>query len=247
MTWRTPTLREIAFAWASRTADIQGLEWVLDALKAPEASTDQRKQSLILATRPTASLWAAIEELDGNLLDAYWKRMNPWGVLNNDVEHAARELVARDRAWSAIDMLTMALHGADEGTERLTPELVLEVLDAATRSDPHKSASKHPDTRSESYSITSRRPVRRSDPWLQLVHLLRLLDHVRQPRALYEELSNSSSTFVKLVSRVYRRKNEPRKDATEQGPLSPNTRGGCFTVGARFPVSRKIDVSMLNI
>ena len=114
-------------------------------------------------------------------------------------------------------MLTMALHGADEGTERLTPELVLEVLDAATRSDPRKSGIQAPGYEIGvllDYLQKTGAPSSSLAPFEFI--FFRLLDHVRQPRALYEELSNSPSTFVDLVSRVYRRKNEPPKETTEQ-------------------------------
>lgn len=43
----------------------------------------------------------------------------------------------------------------------------------------------------------------------------RLLDDHRRRRALFEELSSSPKTFVDLVSRVYRGKNDPPKVSTE--------------------------------
>ena len=45
----------------------------------------------------------------------------------------------------------------------------------------------------------------------------RLLDDHRRPRArFFEELSSSPKTFVDLVSRVYRGKNDPPKESAEE-------------------------------
>jgi hypothetical protein len=143
--------------------------------------------------------------------------VHPWPVRAEDVARAARELLSHDRAWATVDLLATSMHRPD-GASSFTPALVEEVLNAALASDPNAEGR----VQSLGYEIgllldyleaqgTDREKRARYE-----FLFFRLLEHYRQPRALYAALGQNPALFVELVSRVYRGKHEPRRQLSEQ-------------------------------
>lgn len=210
-------LRDVAASWAGRKLQDEGVPWLRTMLARPETQEGERGTALALNAPAARAVWDAVVEIDPDLSDAYWARVVPWPIASGDVARATKELVARDRPWVAVDVLAMDMHRKDDGPKSVTPELVKVVLDAAL-STPTSDAR----VGSLGYEVALLLDYLEAEgvPPDQLAGyefaFFRLLDHHRTPRALFEALGKDPSLFVDLVSRVYRGKNEPRRQLDDR-------------------------------
>ena len=210
----SPHLREVAASWAARKlGQEEGVAWLREMLVRPELRSVPRRVTLALNAPAAAVVWNALEEIDSELSDAYWGSMRSPHVTSQDAHRAATELVAHGRAWVAIDVLAMALHRkADESTS-LTRVLVETILDAALSTEPNDVP---PQSLGYEIGVLLDYLTAQDSPAEKLAryefHFFRLLDHHRKPRALFAALGDDPSLFVTLVSRVYRGKNEARRE-----------------------------------
>jgi len=220
LTWldsENPKLHDVAVTWASRKLRDNDIAWLFETLARPETTRPSRRNAIALNVPPTSDYWDALAHVDNELLSAYWKAMSPWPVRAEDVDRAARELLRHGRAWATVDLLATNLHRPD-GQSSVTPALVEEVLEAAVTSDPN--AEGH--VQSVGYQIgrlLDYLEAQGTDIDKLARHeflFFRLLEHHRQPRALYAALGRDPALFVDLVSRVYRGKNEPRRQLGER-------------------------------
>lgn len=209
--------RDVAAAWASKNLLDGGASWLRDALADPQMSTHERRAALVEQAPATPEIWGALDEIDPRLADAYWDAMNPWRIAGVDAEYATRRLLARGRAWAAVDLLASERHRDGDERSTLTPELVREVLQAAIASDPATAR-----TQSLGYELgllldyLEAQGAETDDLARYEFLFFRLLEHHRQPRALFEAMSCDPSLFVDLVQRVYRGKNEPKRQLNER-------------------------------
>ncbi len=212
-------LAEVAASWATYKLQDQGVSWLRDMLSRPEMTDAARRVMLVLCAPPTREVWDTIAEIDSDLSQGYWERMGSWHVQSEDVERATRELLARDRAWTAVDLLAMDVHRAKGEATSMTPALVRDVLDAALTTDPGESRSQ-----SLGYEVGQLLDYLAKEGTESAVLaryefvFFRLLEHDRRPRALFDTLAADPSLFVELVSLVYKAKNEPPKPAEQQDP-----------------------------
>jgi excisionase family DNA binding protein len=216
LTWldsENPKLLELAASWASRKLQDKGVAWLLEMLARPETTPPSRRRAIALRIPSTSDFWDALAQADAELLTIYWEGMHPFRVRPQDADRAARELLAHRRPWAAVDLLATTMHGPADGSSSITPELVEEVLAATLTSDPTAEGR----VQSRGYELgrlldyleaagTDAGSLERYE-----FVFFRLLEHHRQPRALFAALSKDPSRFVELVSRVYRGKNEPRR------------------------------------
>jgi excisionase family DNA binding protein len=210
-------LRDVAVSWASRSLVDKGIGWLFDVLARPEVASPARRNAIARCVPSTIEFWDALAQIDTELLNTYWNEMHPWRLRPQDADRAARELVRHGRAWAAVDLLASIMHQPD-GPSSVTPALVEEVFDAALTSDP---------------TVEGRVQVRGYEIGVLLDYLeakrtdlerlaryefvfFRLLEHHRQPRALSAALGRNPTVFVELVSRVYRGKNQPRRQLGQQ-------------------------------
>ncbi len=211
-----PKLRDVALSWASRKLQDEGVAWLRQTLARPEMTTSARRTALAVSAPATSEVWDALAEIDASLSDAYWEGMGAWRVHPVDAERAARELVAHNRAWMAVDMLASNTHFEEDGPSTVAPSLVEDVLDAAVAADPGDAR-----VQSLGYEIgllLDYLEAGGSDSETLARYeftFFRLLDHHRQPRALFAALGSHPSLFVDLVRRVYRGKNEPKMQLDE--------------------------------
>ncbi|MEX1140795.1 MAG: helix-turn-helix domain-containing protein [Thermoleophilaceae bacterium] len=219
LTWldsESAALKAAARSWASHKLLLQGVPWLRETLGQTEKEAGERRTALALAAPPTRELWDTLNELDGDLYDAYWKGMSPWHVLPQDIKRAIHELLRRGRAWAAIDMLASTLHHESKEPGVLTVEIVENVLEVAVRADPREATSQ-----SLGYEVGMLLDFLEREGFpaealatYELVYFRLLEDH-RRPRALYGQLADSPAFFVELVSRVYRGKHEERRQLDE--------------------------------
>lgn len=211
-------LRAVAASWAGRKLQDDGARSLRTMLARPETREGERRIALALNAPATRATWDVLAETDPGLCDAYWRLVAPWPVPSRDVARAAKELLARQRPWVAVDVLAMDMHRKDEGRRSVTPELVTLVLDAflSTPTSDERVGSL-------SYEVGLLLDYLETEGLSagQLAGyefaFFRLLDHYRTPRALFDLLGKDPSFFIDLVSRVYRGKNEPRRQLDEHG------------------------------
>lgn len=211
-----PHLTDAAAGWVRRRLVDKGVPWLRDALSRPEANTPERRAVLALNAFAGRELWDFLASTDAELNNVYWTRVDGWHVPRDDIARAATELLDRDRAWIAVNVLALGLHGAGDDRGSITPELAVTVLDAALHDDPSKSR-----VQSLGYEIGlildyMEREGTPSELRARYEFLFfRLLDHHRTPRALFAELSRGPTLFVDLVRRVYRGVDEPETENDE--------------------------------
>jgi excisionase family DNA binding protein len=221
LTWldsENPKLLEIAGSWASRKLQDKGVAWLLEALGRPETTPPSRRHAIALRIPSTSEFWDALARVDAELVRVYWKGVHPWRVRAEDANRAVRELLSHDRPWAAVDLLATSMQRPADESPSVTPVLVEEVLAAALTSDPNAEGR----VQSLGYELgllldyleAEGTDVERLERY-EFV-FFRLLEDHRQPRALFAALSRDPARFVELVSRVYRRKNEPRRRLNEQ-------------------------------
>lgn len=210
------SVREVAATWALRRLQEGGVPWLCETLARPEMTVAERRRILALNAPPTREVWDAIR-IDPKLSDAYWADVGPWRVRPEDVERGARELLAHDRAWVAVDLLASEAHRKEGAPRSLTRALVEDVLSAARAADPGD--ARHPSIGYEIALLLDYLEAEGCAPETLAGYeflYFHLLDDHRKPRALFAKLSSDSSLFVDLVSRVYRGRNEPRRQLADR-------------------------------
>ena len=207
--------RATAAGWARRKLLTAGIHWLRQTLARPEAASPERRLSLALNAPANVDLWDLLAS-DEALADRYWSAVSPI-VTPADAQRAAAELLARGRAWIAVDMLAMTLHGEPAEEADLSADLITRVLDHALTEGPASATGGSP-----GYEVgvlldyLEQRDV--GDELLARYEFLffRLLDHYRQPRALFAALAEQPSFFVDLVKRVYRGRAEQKRQLDER-------------------------------
>jgi Helix-turn-helix domain len=209
-------LHEAAASWAQRTLRDRGVERLRELLKHPEAAQPARRTAIARNAPASAEIWNALEEIGPELADAYWEAAVLWHISPDDIQRATRELLDRRHAWRAVDVLALHAKRKGVGSRTLTPQLVRDVLEAAIAHVP-------PNTQAPllGYELGSLIDYLEEEAVAieQLARyefaFFRLLGSQRRPRALFEALGSDPAHFVDLVSRVYRGKDEPRRQLNE--------------------------------
>jgi len=203
---------------------LAGPEWLLAFLQIPDLSGDARR-AVLCQVPARATYWQALgESSDPTDLNTYWTTAPMEVVELPDAREAIDELVRRGRAWSAIAVASHALDMAERESENGADVLegidVIAVLSAALKQAPldgeigqmtgyylgqildYLTASDAPRDKIAGFEFA----------------YYRLLEYHRDPVVLNQALATEPDLFVDLVKRVYRGKNEPRRnrDAEDQ-------------------------------
>lgn len=209
-------LRDVAGGWTAVRSDAAGVDWLRNTLALTEMEALDRRRALVRNAPANAGVWDLLIEIDSELSDVYWQDMTPWRVSDDQVERATRELLNHGRPWTAVDLLAGQQH-TNESTFILAAALVEETLDLALEVDPQE-----PRGDPLGYELGLLLDLLASadgDP-VKLVRyeflFFNLLEDHREPRALFGALAHDPTFFVDLVKRVYRGRNEPKRDLDER-------------------------------
>jgi hypothetical protein len=224
MSWFEPgdiALNEVAANLARRRLMAGGESWLVDALET-DGLTPAARRVLIANAPARRGVWAALASC-GNTkdLDSYWETAVVAGVPSEDVEEAASQLIRHGRAWSAMDMLTMALHTQrrPENTDRVgpAPEVLLGVLDAAIEQAPRPNEVSTMSGYNVGVLLDYLESVGTPGNVLAKYEFAyyRLLEHHRGTKALDEALATDPHLFVDLAKLVYRGKSETREETSD--------------------------------
>jgi excisionase family DNA binding protein len=209
------SLRVAASQWAGINMHRDGEGWLKQALERIPAEESERRTMIALSMPHRRALWDALGRLDPQLADTYWRRAGIWVVEVADIEHAARQLLSRNRPWTALDVVATPLQGPEPKSDAVPAALVCDVLDAALAAGPGESQSQVP-----GYALGLLLDhLEASSSDLQQVAryefaFFRLLEDIRRPRSLYAALAADPAWFVELACRVYRGDNEPERENT---------------------------------
>lgn len=211
-------LKLVAAAWGARRFAEGGIDWLRHVMADPEMNALSRQLALVLNVEASHEVWTVIAETGETLKDEYWKLASPWQVNDDDATEAVETLVAYGRPWQAIDLLAFKVKPSGERADMVKPDLVRLVLDAAMTAGPPDQAT----LQSVEYELGklldfleeegAEKEVLARYEWF----FFRLLEHYREPRALFSALADDPRFYVELVSRVYKGKNERRQELSEE-------------------------------
>ena len=209
-------LRQAALAWLRRKLDdvTGGLDWFRRMVGSELMTSEGRRLDLVISTPPRSDFWDAMVEIDPALADLYWSNCHALRVMSADTARAVDELLARGRPWLAVDFIAAELHHSDEEVSTVSAEDARRTLDMAIRTPPPE----HP-VQSIGYEVgvvldyLEKTGVGEITLAQYEFALFRLIEDHRQPRALFKALGSDYKSYVELVSRVFRGKDEPEEAA----------------------------------
>lgn len=209
----TGAQRAVAYAWAVQRSNDGGLGWTVQALT--DVAGDEPQVLLALAAQPEPALWEHLRTISPDLENRYWERVSPMGIVGEAVVRAASEFARRGREWSAITLLAANFH-RKEGRADVSPDFVLEVLDAAVTS-PELPSRRGGAMLGYEVSMLLDFLAARSidDDVLAGVEFryFEITQQHRQPAALYRVLARDPALFVRLMESVFSPKDAPRAKA----------------------------------
>ncbi|MEV6983387.1 helix-turn-helix domain-containing protein [Sphaerisporangium sp. NPDC051017] len=206
-----PPLRDVAAGWAQRKLIENGPSWLHDVLLRPEMEPHARRLAFMLNAPPRREIWDVIAVVDPALHTAYWESMSAAVVAAEDLERAVEELVRHGRPWTALDLLQVGIHSA-ENHPLITSAMVRKALDGAMVDDTsavHSPRHEYGVGRLIDYLAAQ-------DTDLEIIAryefaFARVTDDRREKKALYSVLGRDPDLFAEIVSYAYKGKNETRR------------------------------------
>jgi excisionase family DNA binding protein len=219
---RTDELRHFAHGWVARMAADSA--WVDDRAAEMSGWSVATQIGFLLALGPpTVRLVAVIDSLDQAVQRQYWETVRPVNVDDDALGSAVDRLLAHDRPWVAIDLLGLACHRPHgRSSSALSAEQLITVLDRALASDPADPGAASRAAYEIGQLLDYLDAAGADEATLARFEwsFFRVLEHMRQPRALYRALSNDPKFFVELVCRVYRAKKAPASGDADERTVS---------------------------
>ncbi len=215
-------LRDAAATWARDRMMRSGAAWLAEVLHDAEITGGVR-QAFIRATPADSDFWQVLQDspVPSDETD-YWSTAPIDFVPLTDTGTALVQLIAHGRAWSAI---TVAVHALEQLARRddaeaapaLSHALLINLLNEAIQQQP----SELEISQMIGYDVgqlldhltATHAPI--NDIARFEFAFFRLLEHHREPTVLNRALASQPEIFVDLVKRVYRAKNEPRRELSD--------------------------------
>jgi hypothetical protein len=216
---RTDALGRFAHGWVARMAGDAAPSWLEDRAAEMSGWSVGIQVGFVLALgSPNPRVVALIDFLDEVVQRRYWESIRPVAVEDGAIRDVVERLLAHDRPWVAIDVLSLACHRPQTGNAPdLAVDQITEVLDRALadESADRGTASRAGYEVGQLLDYLERRGVAESVLARSEWAFFRMLEYTRRPRALYQALSGEPELFVELVCRVYRAKNAPASAETD--------------------------------
>ena len=242
-------LRIMAMGWVQRSAELHGDEWIQGLLEALDPTAHEARSAVFLCLPGATPLWDRIETEHAEVQDRYWRQVGYFGPQSDREELAAR-LIAKGRAWSAIDLLALLCHPSKDDTKP-SADLVVQALTAALAPD----ISEKPRPGSLDYDVG-----------LLLDHLVQsgaseavlfelelayfpLMEHSRTPKAVFRKLAEGPDLFVEAVTLTYRGKHEEPQERDKAKQRQAQLAYGLLRVWRRPPGTQEdgsIDSAVLS-
>jgi excisionase family DNA binding protein len=214
------SLREMAANYARRHLLLRGSPALIEALR-EKALTGSARELFLRCVPPVGESWSLLRGSPVAAdFDIYWQTAPVDVVAKEDVLEAIAELIAHGRAWSAVDVVSFALHQSDKQPDDEVPlnaAVVVNLLNEVLRQRPSDSEVSQMSGYhlGEALDFLVTAGAEDTDIARFEFAFYRLLEHHRQPVVLDRALATEPELFVDLVKRVYRAKNEPRREKSE--------------------------------
>lgn len=197
---------------AQRRIDL-GWKWVdriLEIAKARQWSTEKLR-NFCLGLPFERQTWNRLNTLGKAVETLYWQCAVSSRSRDEDSETAIRHLLAANRPYAALNLASICLHGADENTTHLPPQLLVEILESAALTA-SSSEQPIPDLSCLDYYVEKLLHIiekaedieRQIIAKLEWMYLPLLVHTERQPKLLHDELSRDPLFFVEILKTVYR-------------------------------------------
>ena len=219
----------VALAQGYARARFRSKEWSWVKSLPLNTWSDEQVATLALALPADRATWKLIEEHGPDAVSGYWRSVpHLFGLKDTaDVEYAVAMLLRVDRPFLAIQTLRMALHNKVS----LTPDLFMDVLEAASRS------TKEPPGGDAGYAIQTIFQHLQSNladesrlATLEWTYLQVLNGHPALPVTLHRALSTTPQFFADLLSLIFR----PRGEASSSDEVPTEEQTSRATNGYRL-------------
>lgn len=216
-------LGALATGWVRRSYFEGGSAWLAEMGATAQTWPQATQVAFLLALGdPNSEVVALLETLHASVQALYWETVRPLGVDGSALEKVVDQLLGHGRAWVALDVLSLACSPRRKGEKRPSPEQVIATLDAALTAESSERARRG----SDEYEVTQlldfleREEVDEDGLARFEWSFFQLLEHTRQPRALYAGLAQNPDLYVDMVCRAYRAKDSSDAPETDASTLS---------------------------
>ena len=238
----TGPVARTAAAWVAAMRERHGVGWV-DRVTEDLSTWPSSKQVAFLLALPTEqNTWRLLDEVDQQTVDDYWKGVRPWTADQSSAGHLVDQLLEYSRPWEAIDLVAASLTATESTTSeawRATPALIERALRSALKAAPSDVDDL---TSAAGYEVglLLDQLVGHGIPKSTIAELewsfFPVLEHVREPAALFATLESDPHEFVSLVSMIYRADGPAESDEPDRmRPSLPAEPGPCCMPGADCP------------
>jgi hypothetical protein len=201
--------------YIAHTVQVNGVAWANEKLlKYKGVWRPEDKAALLLAAPANKALWLDVEKLGNEVERAYWKKILPYGLGTDfrDYVLAAKKFLAFNQPYHAITALNYA-----EKDESLNPQLIIDTLQKASRSNPLDSrtdiqmlgfnVSRLIRKLSGMQSVDTETVAQLEMTWFPVLRH----EHEGGTMELHKKLAKEPEFFLELISLVYRAKSAPKK------------------------------------
>jgi len=217
-----PALREAAANWVRHRMVRSGAAWLSEVLE-DLGLTGNARHAVIRTVPASSNFWQVLRDSSVPSDEAdYWSTAPIDFVPLPDTSAALAELVAHDRAWSAIAVAAHALdqdrrRDDEEGALPLAHAAIIDLLNQAIQQRPGETDI----SQMTGYYVgelldhltATDAPV--DDIARFEFAFFRLLEDHRESAVLNRALGSQPEVFVDLVKRAFRAKNEPRRESAD--------------------------------
>jgi DNA-binding transcriptional MerR regulator len=219
---RTDELRRLAHGWVRQMA--ADVTWLDDRIAEMSGWSVTTQSGFLLAIGiPNARIVAVIDSLDLAVQRQYWEAIRPLNVEDNALEDVVNRLLAYDRPWAAVDLLSLTCHRPNPAASRpVSTGQVVSVLNrvlASDAADPGVAIGAAFEI-GQLLDFLENAEVEEATLARLEWSFFRVLERTRKPRALYRTLSAAPEFFAELVCRVYRPKNAPSSAKVDEQTIA---------------------------
>jgi len=225
-----PAILSLGLGYVCSTYHRRGDKWLDSVLSRREIAWDSNMHAnLVLWLPEEGPVWDRLERWGTDAVNLYWS-MKAFYFLPNverDGVRAVKNLLAVGRPFGALDLISASLHqpssqGATSQPFVFPKELVIQVLDEASRKDPG-SESPRPHLATLAYHVGEILDVLEKEgvdntilARIEWVWMSGLEDSARGPKAVQRALSESPALFVEVLKKLFRGKDEDPRQVTEE-------------------------------
>ncbi|MEP7764538.1 helix-turn-helix domain-containing protein [Sanguibacter sp. 25GB23B1] len=208
-----PNLREAALAYARCRILDDGMGWLRSIILVYQQLSVDALSSLMKAVPFSMDYWTEVDTLNEELVAAYWASVEPYGVPEVERREAAAKLLEKGRPWQAVNLVSGMLHSKQDPGVDLVKSALNGVLESNGPVEDRQMSGYNVEMLLEYLEETAA-----TDPDLPQLEFwfFRLVPDHRPSAALYRSLGQDANQFVELIKLVFRREDEPRREASEQ-------------------------------